>query len=241
MTPLSESLLESVAAAAVREGLADAIFTRLNSPLGRLLVVQGPEGLVRIAFEGEAEDHVLAEVAAALGPNVIGSDRELATERDALSEYLEGDATTLTCRSTCGWPRAVPPRGAGELREVPRGETVSYGELAARAGNPKASRAVGTACARNPVPIVVPCHRVLPSTGKLGNYARRAGAQATLLTLEGRQDSLDRDRLDDHLGGGLARVRVGLDAADLVGDVHALGDLAQQRVVGRQAARRRRR
>ena len=91
MTPLSESLLESVAAAAVREGLADAIFTRLATPIGRLLVVQGPEGLVRIAFEGEAEDRVLAEVARALGPNIIGSDRELATERDALSAYLEGD------------------------------------------------------------------------------------------------------------------------------------------------------
>ena len=64
MTPLPESLLESVAAAAVREGLADAIFTRLPSPLGRLLVVQGPDGLVRIAFPEESEDHVLAEVAA---------------------------------------------------------------------------------------------------------------------------------------------------------------------------------
>ena len=73
-----------------------------------------------------------------------------------------------------------------KLREVPRGETVSYGELAARAGNPKASRAVGTACARNPVPIVVPCHRVLPSTGKLGNYARRAGAQARAARARGR-------------------------------------------------------
>ena len=65
-----------------------------------------------------------------------------------------------------------------ELRSVPRGQTVSYGELAARAGNPGASRAVGTACARNPIPIVVPCHRVLPSTGKLGNYGGGPGAQA---------------------------------------------------------------
>ena len=67
MTPLPDSLLESVAAAAVREGLADAVFTRLNSPLGKLLVVNGPEGIVRLAFEEEAEDRALAEVAAALG------------------------------------------------------------------------------------------------------------------------------------------------------------------------------
>jgi methylated-DNA-[protein]-cysteine S-methyltransferase len=186
MTPLSEALLESVAAAAVREGLADAIFTRLSSPLGRLLVVQGPEGLVRIAFEGESEDHVLAQVASAFGPNVIGSDRELASEREALSDYLEGDATTVDLPvdlrlATAPFRRVV----LEQLRQVPRGETVSYGELAARAGNPKAARAVGTACARNPVPIVVPCHRVLPSTGKLGSYAGGPERKQALLTLEG--------------------------------------------------------
>jgi methylated-DNA-[protein]-cysteine S-methyltransferase len=186
MTPLPESLLESVAAAAVREGLADAIFTRLSSPLGRLLVVQGPEGVVRVAFPEEAEDHVLAEVAAALGPNVIGSDRELASERDALSGYLEGDATSLTLPVDLRLAHAPFRRAVLEnLREVPRGETVSYGELAARSGNPRASRAVGTACARNPVPIVVPCHRVLPSTGKLGNYAGGPERKRVLLGLEG--------------------------------------------------------
>ena len=191
MTPLSESLLESVAAAAVREGLADAIFTRLNSPLGRLLVVQGPDGLVRIAFPEEAEDHVLAQVAAALGPNVIGSDRELATERDALSEYLEGDATTLSLPVDLRLAHAPFRRAVLEkLREVPRGATVSYGELAARAGNPKASRAVGSACATNPIPIVVPCHRVLPEHGQAGQLRGRAGAQADAAHARGRQDSL---------------------------------------------------
>lgn len=186
MTPLPDTLLESVAAAAVREGLADAIFTRLSTPLGRLLVVQGPEGLVRIAFEGEPEDHVLAEVASALGPNVIGSNRELAQERDALSEYLEGAATTLELPVDLRLARAPFRRAVLEqLRQVPRGETVSYGELAGRAGSPRAFRAVGTACARNPVPIVVPCHRVLPGTGKLGNYAGGPERKRALLTLEG--------------------------------------------------------
>jgi methylated-DNA-[protein]-cysteine S-methyltransferase len=186
MTPLSESLLESVAAAAVREGLADAIYTRLNTPLGRLLVVQGPEGLVRIAFEGESEDHVLAEIVDALGPNVIGSDRELAAERDALSGYLEGDTTVLDLPVDLRLTPA-PFRHAvlEKLREVPRGQTVSYGELAARAGNPKAARAVGTACARNPIPIVVPCHRVLPGTGRLGNYGGGPERKRVLLELEG--------------------------------------------------------
>jgi methylated-DNA-[protein]-cysteine S-methyltransferase len=188
MSPLSESLLESVAAAAVREGLADAIYTRLNTPLGRLLVVQGPEGLVRIAFEGEPEDRVLAEVVSALGPNVIGSDRELAAERDALSEYLEGDATVLQLPVDLRLMAAPFRRAVLEkLREVPRGQTVSYGELAARAGNPGAARAVGTACARNPIPIVVPCHRVLPGTGRLGNYGGGPERKRALLELEGAQ------------------------------------------------------
>jgi methylated-DNA-[protein]-cysteine S-methyltransferase len=72
-----------------------------------------------------------------------------------------------------------------KLREVPRGQTVSYGELAARSGNPKAARAVGTACARNPIPIVVPCHRVLPGTGRLGNYGGGPERKRVLLELEG--------------------------------------------------------
>jgi methylated-DNA-[protein]-cysteine S-methyltransferase len=187
MTPLPESLLESVAAAAVREGLADAVFTRLNSPIGKLLVVNGPDGLVRICFEEEAEDRALAEVAAALGPRIVASDRELAAERDALSDYLEGGAATLDLPVDLRL-MAAPFRHQvlEELhRSVHRGETVTYGELAARAGNPKASRAVGTACARNPIPIVVPCHRVLPGSGGIGNYGGGPARKRVLLELEG--------------------------------------------------------
>ena len=187
MTPLPDSLLESVAAAAVREGLADAIFTRLSTPIGKLLVVQGPEGLVRISFEEEAEDRALAEVAAALGSRIVGSDRELAGERDALSDYLEGGTATLDLPVDLRL-MAAPFRHAvlEELhRSVHRGETVTYGQLAARAGNPKASRAVGTACARNPIPIVVPCHRVLPGSGGIGNYGGGPARKRTLLELEG--------------------------------------------------------
>ncbi len=188
MTPLPESLLESVASAAVREGLADAVFTRLNTPIGRLLVVNGPDGLVRVAFEEEAEDRALAEVAAALGPRIVASDRELASERDALSAYLEGERPTLEDLPV-DLRLMAPPfrhRVLEELhRSVHRGETVTYGQLAARAGNPKASRAVGTACARNPIPIVVPCHRVLPGGGGIGNYGGGPERKRVLLELEG--------------------------------------------------------
>jgi methylated-DNA-[protein]-cysteine S-methyltransferase len=187
MTPLPDTLLESFAAAAVQEGLVDAVFTRLASPLGKLLVVHGPNGLVRIGFEEEPEDHALAQVAAALGPRIVASDRELAGERDALSAYLEGDTAILDLPVDLRLMAApFRHRVLEELHaSVHRGETVTYGELAARSGNPKASRAVGTACARNPVPIVVPCHRVLPGSGGIGNYAGGPERKRTLLALEG--------------------------------------------------------
>ncbi|MGH3101922.1 MAG: methylated-DNA--[protein]-cysteine S-methyltransferase, partial [Thermoleophilia bacterium] len=87
MTPLPDALLESVAAAAVREGLVDAVFTRLPTPIGTLLVVQGSRGVARVAFPEEPEDRVLAEVASHLGPRIVASDRELSPTRDTLEAY----------------------------------------------------------------------------------------------------------------------------------------------------------
>jgi methylated-DNA-[protein]-cysteine S-methyltransferase len=187
MTPLSEKFLDSLASAAVREGLADAVFTRLSSPLGRLLVVQGAEGIVRIGFEEEPEDGLLADVAAGLGPRIVASDRETAPARDALSAYLEGESDSLTLPVDLRLARAPFRREVLETlhREVARGATISYGALAARSGHPRAARAVGTACARNPVPLVVPCHRVLPSAGGVGSYGGGVARKLALLELEG--------------------------------------------------------
>jgi methylated-DNA-[protein]-cysteine S-methyltransferase len=187
MTPLTEKFLDSLAAAAVREGLADAVFTHLSTPLGRLLVVQGEKGVVRIGFEEEAEDRLLADVAAGLGPRIVASDRELAATRDALSAYLEGDSVTLTLPVDLRLARAPFRREVLETlhRDVARGATITYGALAERAGHPRAARAVGTACARNPVPLVVPCHRVLPSGGGVGQYGGGPARKVALLELEG--------------------------------------------------------
>ena len=187
MTPLSPELLDSVAAAAVREGLADALFTRVSTPIGRLLVVQGADGIVRVGFEEEPEDRVLAEVAARLGPRILASDRELAATRDTLEAYFagEGDPHALPVDLSLV---AAPFRHAvlETLHDsVPRGHVVTYGALASRAGNPRAYRAAATACARNPVPIVVPCHRVLPSGGGIGNYGGGPARKRALLELEG--------------------------------------------------------
>jgi methylated-DNA-[protein]-cysteine S-methyltransferase len=187
MTPLPPALLESVASAAVREGLADAIFTRLSTPVGRLLVVQGERGVVRVSFEEEPEDGVLAEVAARFGPRIVGSDRELVGTRDAFDAYFagEGDPHELPVDLTLV---AAPFRRIvlDTLHdEVGRGQVVTYGMLAQRAGNPRAYRAAATACARNPIPILVPCHRVLPAGGGLGAYGGGPERKRALLALEG--------------------------------------------------------
>jgi methylated-DNA-[protein]-cysteine S-methyltransferase len=193
MTPLPDSLLEALASAAVREGLADAVFTRLRSPIGRLLLVQGPHGIVRIAFEEEPEDAVLAEIAERLGPRVVASDAELAGPRDALSAYLEGEGDRLDLPVDLQLVSAPFRRRVLETlhRSVGRGEVVTYGALAERSGRPRAARAVGTACARNPVPLVVPCHRVLPGSGGIGSYGGGPERKRALLALEG---ALPRER-----------------------------------------------
>ncbi len=187
MTPLSEQFLDRLASAAVQEGLADAVYTTLSSPIGPLLVVQGARGVLRIAFEGEPEDRTLAGVAAGVGPRIVHSDRELAGTREALSRYLEGDDDTLALPVDLALARGPFRRAVLEAlhREVHRGEVITYGELAAEAGNPRAVRATGSACATNPIPIVVPCHRVLPASHKLGNYGGGPERKRTLLTLEG--------------------------------------------------------
>src|SRR5215210_8635337 len=95
MTPLTDAFLDRLASAAVHEGLADAVYTTLPTPIGRLVVVQGRAGVVRIAFEGEPLDATLARVASGIGPRIVQSDRELAGTRDALSAYLEGDEERL--------------------------------------------------------------------------------------------------------------------------------------------------
>lgn len=192
MNPLPEALLESVAAAAVREGLADAVFTRVGTPIGTLLVVSGDRGVVQIGFDGEPEDVLLATVAGALGPRILQADRELAEVRETISAYLEGRrAGDLDLPYDLALVRSPFRRAVLETlaRDVHAGDVIRYGDLAARAGKPGAARAAGTACAVNPVPLIVPCHRVLPVGGGVGSYRGGPPVKRRLLELEGRQRS----------------------------------------------------
>jgi methylated-DNA-[protein]-cysteine S-methyltransferase len=184
---LPAALLDSIASAAVREGLADAVYTRLDTPIGRLLIVQGERGVVRVGFPEESVDALLAQVAARLGPRIVASDHELAQTRASVSAYFDGVDERLDLPVDLSLVRSDFRRAAlTALRDdVGPGHVVTYGALAAKLGRPRAARAVGTACAINPVPIIVPCHRVLPGGGGVGGYGGGPDRKRLLLAHEG--------------------------------------------------------
>ncbi len=187
MTPLPDHLLEAVASAAVAEGLVDAIYTTVPTRIGPLLVVSGQTGILRVSFPEHPVDDALAEVADRIGPRVVASRRELSEVSERFAAYFDGDLDAIEL------PYDLRLAGSGFRREALEalaktthaGEVVTYKELAARAGRPRAIRAAGTACATNPIPLVVPCHRVVPSTGGIGNYGGGVERKQRLLALEG--------------------------------------------------------
>ena len=183
---LPPHLLERLASSAVAAGDLDAVFCRLDSPIGALVLVQSAEGVVRIGFEEEPLAAVLGSVADAIGPRIVESSEETASAREALQAALEGDADAPTPPIDFALVSGTFRRRVlEELRGVPAGGVVTYGALAARAGRPRAARAAGTACARNPVPLLVPCHRVVPGSGGVGSYGGGAQRKRTLLAMEG--------------------------------------------------------
>jgi methylated-DNA-[protein]-cysteine S-methyltransferase len=167
-------------------GLVEVAFERHDSPLGPLVLGATAQGLVRVGLPAEGEEAVLDELAARISPRLLHSSREaLARARRQLDEYFEGSRrrfdVALDWRLSLGFRREVLRATA----RIPYGRTASYREVAARAGSPAAVRAAGTALARNPLPILVPCHRVVPSGGGLGGYRGGAETKARLLALEG--------------------------------------------------------
>ncbi|MDP9399610.1 MAG: methylated-DNA--[protein]-cysteine S-methyltransferase [Actinomycetota bacterium] len=170
---------------AVAQGLVDVAVERHDSPLGPILLGATPEGLVRVALPSEDEDEVLDELARRVSPRVLTAGREAVTQaRRQLDEYFagwrRGFAVQLDWRLVEGFRRDVLRATA----RIPYGCTASYREVATRAGSPAAVRAAGTALAANPLPIVVPCHRVLRTGGALGAYRGGPEAKARLLELE---------------------------------------------------------
>jgi methylated-DNA-[protein]-cysteine S-methyltransferase len=172
-------------ARADREGLVDVAVATVDSPIGTLSLAATPAGLVRVGFPRE-EGEFVEELASSLSPRIVALPSRLDDARRQLDEYFEGRRHTFDLRVDLalskGFRRTVLER---LFADVGYGETLSYLELAERAGNPRASRAVGSAMATNPVPIVVPCHRVLRTGGQLGGYGGGLDVKRWLLALEG--------------------------------------------------------
>lgn len=178
-----EALVAGALAQADADGLVDVAWVVEDTPIGPLTLAATPAGLVRVGFG--PEDDVLPQLAAQVSPRVVHLPARLDDLRRQLDEYFAGRRHTfevpLDRRLSHGYRRAV----LEELSRVPYGETVSYKDLAERTGHPKASRAVGTAMATNPIPIVVPCHRVLRTGGALGGYGGGLDTKVWLLRHEG--------------------------------------------------------
>lgn len=164
--------------------LLDVAYRVVDSPLGPLLLAATPAGLVRVAFAAEGHDVVLAQLASATSPRVLAEPRRLEEAARQLDEYFERRRRhfdlPLDLRLARGFRLTVLQR----LRQVGYGRTVSYAQLAALAERPRAVRAAGTACATNPIPLVIPCHRVVRSDGSVGRYGGGEGAKVMLLALE---------------------------------------------------------
>ena len=170
--------------AATRKGLVDVAYELHDTPLGTLLLAATERGLCRIVYDAEPEQE-LDDLARAFGLRVLRSPMPVDAARRQLDEYFdrrrEAFDLTLDLRLLAEFNRLV----LGELARVPYGEVVTYGELAIRAARPRAARAVGTVMNRNPLPIVLPCHRVIGSNGKLVGYGGGLHRKEALLRLEG--------------------------------------------------------
>jgi methylated-DNA-[protein]-cysteine S-methyltransferase len=169
--------------AAATEGLLDVAYDLVDSPLGPLLVARSQQGLCRIEFDPEP-DRDLDALARGFGARVLRSPRAVDDARRQLGEYFERRRERfdlpLDVRLTAPFGRRV----LEELARVPYGQMTTYGALAGKAGRPRAARAVGTIMNRNPIPIVLPCHRVVGSTGALVGYGGGLARKEQLLRLE---------------------------------------------------------
>jgi methylated-DNA-[protein]-cysteine S-methyltransferase len=171
-------------AAAAAENLLDVGFDVVESPIGALLVAATDRGICRIFFDADPERH-LDRLARTYGPRVLRSAATVDTARRQLDEYFDGRRDSfeldVDLRGAAPFARQV----LDALALVPYGQTTTYGSLAGRVGAPRAARAVGTVMNRNPIPIVLPCHRVVGANGSLTGYGGGLDVKEKLLRLEG--------------------------------------------------------
>jgi methylated-DNA-[protein]-cysteine S-methyltransferase len=168
------------------EGLLDVAYATVDSPLGTLMVASTPRGLVRLAYTGSrGEDEVIEDLADKLSPRVLEAPQRLDEVRRELEEYFEGSRDEFDLPIDWSLTRGFTSKVLRQTARIGFGKTSTYAEMASRAGSPRAVRAAGNALGANPIPVVVPCHRVLRSGGALGGYTGGVERKEFLLRLEG--------------------------------------------------------
>jgi methylated-DNA-[protein]-cysteine S-methyltransferase len=176
---------ERLSSAARVEGLLDVAYGFTGSPFGPLLVAVTGRGLVRLAYPNESPDEVLADLARRVSPRVMESAADTGKIRRELDEYFDGHRRAFDVGVDLSAVGGFTRRILEAAERIPFGEVVTYREIAAEAGSPRGARAAGNALGSNPIPIVVPCHRVVHSGGGLGGYTGGVARKVRLLTLEG--------------------------------------------------------
>ncbi|WP_404288795.1 methylated-DNA--[protein]-cysteine S-methyltransferase [Glutamicibacter arilaitensis] len=184
---LLKQLHTRLAAEADKAQLTDISYRVIDSPIGKLLLARTEAGLVRVAFESEGYERILQMLSEKIGPRILSVPAKLDEAARQLDEYFAGRRREfqlpLDLRLSTDFRRTVQM----ELGRIGYGETLSYAQVAEQIGKPKAVRAVGSACATNPLPIVLPCHRVLRTDGSLGGYLGGLQTKVQLLELENPQ------------------------------------------------------
>jgi methylated-DNA-[protein]-cysteine S-methyltransferase len=170
--------------AAEQDGVLDVAYTVVDSPVGRLLLAATLRGVVRVAYASEDHDRVLDTLAQRLSPRILRAPKRLDAVARELDEYFAKRRQVFDLPLDLSLSHGFRQLVQKHLPEIGYGQTRSYGQVAELVGNPRAVRAVGTACATNPLPVVVPCHRVLRADGSLGGYIGGIDARTTLLHLE---------------------------------------------------------
>src|SRR4051794_23706621 len=183
--------VQGLLARAERDGLIDVAYAEVDSPFGVLLIARTDRGVVRVALpthrgSRRSRDGVLEELAQVVSPRVLESPKRLDEERRELEDYFEGRRDHFDV--PVDWSLTSPGfrnRALHAVARIPYGKTKTYAEIARAAGNERAFRAAGTACGYNPIPLIVPCHRVVQSGGGIGNYGGGPEMKRALLELEG--------------------------------------------------------
>ncbi|HET9197522.1 MAG TPA: methylated-DNA--[protein]-cysteine S-methyltransferase [Solirubrobacterales bacterium] len=184
-TAIDPKIVDGLRARAAEEGLLDVAYTTADSPFGPVLLATTRRGLVRVGLPNQDADELLVDLAERVSPRVLEAPAELDEVRRELDLYFDGKLDRFDLPLDWRLSGGFRQRVLRAIDRIPYGQTRSYTEMARKAGNERAVRAAGSACGSNPIPLVVPCHRVLRTGGALGGYGGGLPMKQALLEMEG--------------------------------------------------------